>query len=91
MIGITLVQENSFEITKSIVKVGYVVPNGPADKSGMQVNDIILKVGDQEITNPSEVVRAISQNGLNKRINITIKRNKELIRLRVLPIDIRDL
>ena len=91
MIGITLVQENSFEITKSIVRVGYIVPNGPAEKSGMRVNDIILKVGDQEITNPSEVVRAITQNGLNKRINITIKRNNELIRLRVLPIDIRDL
>ena len=58
---------------------------------GIFINDIILKVGDQEITNPSEVVRAITQNGLNKRINITIKRNNELIRLRVLPIDIRDL
>ena len=43
MIGINLIDENYFETNDSIVKVGYVVPNSPAAKSGIFINDIILK------------------------------------------------
>ena len=45
MIGINLIDENSFELNRNIVKVGYVVPNSPAEKSGIIINDIIIKVG----------------------------------------------
>ena len=45
MIGISLINENNFETNNSQVKVGSVVPNSPAEKSGIMVNDIIVKVG----------------------------------------------
>ena len=44
MIGISLVNETSLDTNNTKVKVGYVVPNSPAAKSGIVVNDIILKV-----------------------------------------------
>ena len=74
MIGINLIDENYFETNKNIVKVGYVVPNSPAAKSGILINDIILKVGKTNINNSSDIINEISNNGINKFINITLKR-----------------
>ena len=91
MIGINLIDENYFETNESIVKVGYVVPNSPADKSGILINDRILKVGKTNINNSSDVINEISNNGINKFINITLKRKNKIIKLKVKPIDITNL
>ncbi len=91
MIGINLIDENFFETNESIVKVGYVVPNSPAAKSGIFINDIILKVGKTNINNSSDVINEISNNGINKFINITLKRKNKIIKLKVKPIDITKL
>ena len=91
MIGINLIDENYFETNESIVKVGYVVPNSPAAKSGIFINDIILKVGGKDINNSSDVINEISNNGINKFINITLKRKDKIIKLKVKPIDITNL
>ena len=91
MIGINLIDENYFETNKSIVKVGYVIPNSPAAKSGIIINDIILKVGKININNSSDVINAISKNGINKFINLTLKRKNKIIKLNVKPTDITNL
>ncbi len=91
MIGINLIDENYFETNKNIVKVGYVVPNSPAAKSGIFINDIILKVGEKNINNSSDIINEISNNGINKFINITLKRKNKIIKLKVKPIDITNL
>ena len=91
MIGINLIDENYFETNESIVKVGYVVPNSPAAKSGIFINDIILKVGETNINNSSDVINEKSNNGINKFINITLKRKNKIIKLKVKPIDITNL
>ena len=91
MIGINLIDENYFETNENIVKVGYVVPNSPAAKSGIFINDIILKVGKTNINNSSDVINEISNNGINKFINITLKRKNKIIKLKVKPIDITNL
>ena len=88
MIGINLIDENYFETNESIVKVGYVVPNSPAAKSGIFINDIILKVGKTNINNSSDVINAISKNGINKFIKLTLKRKNKIIKLNVKPTDI---
>ena len=91
MIGISLIDNTSFETNQSAVKVGYVVPNSPADKSGIKIDDIILKVGKNDIKNSSDVINAISKNGINKAINIALKRCNKIIKLKVKPIDISNL
>ncbi len=91
MIGINLIDENYFETNKNIVKVGYVVPNSPAAKSGIFINDIILKVGKKNINNSSDIINEISNNGIDKFINITLKRKNKIIKLKVKPIDITNL
>ena len=91
MIGISLIDDTDLETNKNIVKVGYVVPRSPADRSGIIINDVILKVGDKNIKNASDVISTISKNGVEKSIKISLKRGVQIIRLRVKPTDIREL
>ena len=91
MIGISLIEERKFEENKNNVKVGYVVPNSPAEKSGIMVNDIIIKVGNKNISTASDVISQISKNGIKKRVNILLKRKNKFIELKVLPTDITNL
>ena len=91
MIGISLIDEGDFETNNNAVKVGYVVPNSPAEKSGIMVNDLIIQVGNKEIETASDVIREISKNGINKPINILLKRRNKFIKLKVIPTDITNL
>ena len=91
MIGISLIEESNFETSINSVKVGYVVPNSPAEKSGIIVNDIIMKVGNKDIKKASDVINQINKNGINKKINILLKRRNKFISLKVIPTDITNL
>jgi len=91
MIGISLINENNFETNDNAVKVGYVMPNSPAEKSGISVNDLIIKVGNKDIETASDVISQISKNGINQQINILIKRKNKFIILKVTPTDITNL
>jgi len=91
MIGISLLDEENTASNNKIVKVGYVVPNSPAEKSGIMVNDIILKVGKKDIKKSADVVSQITKNGINKQINILVKRKNKFINFKVIPTDITNL
>tara|TARA_B100000161_G_scaffold255553_1_gene217817 strand:- start:358 stop:1509 length:1152 start_codon:yes stop_codon:yes gene_type:complete len=91
MIGVSLIDESNFETNKNTVKVGYVVPNSPAEKSGIFVNDIFIQVGNKEIKTASDVISQINKNGINKQINILLKRKNKFIKLKVKPTDITNL
>ena len=91
MIGISLIDESNFEKNYNGAKVGYVVPNSPAEKSGIVVNDLIIKVGNKEIEKASDVIKEINANGINKQLNILLKRRNQFIRLKVIPTDITNL
>jgi len=90
MIGISLIEEINSE-KKNAVKVGYVVPNSPAEKSGIMTEDIIIKVGNKDIETASDVINQISKNGIKKQINILLKRRNKFIKLKVIPTDITNL
>ena len=91
MIGISLIEESNFEKKNNIVKVGYVVPNSPAEKSGIMINDIIKKVGNKDIDTASDVIDQISKNGIKKQVDILLKRRDKFIKLKVIPTDITNL
>ncbi|MBO6972944.1 MAG: trypsin-like peptidase domain-containing protein [Prochlorococcus marinus CUG1434] len=91
MIGISLIDESNPKTNNISVKVGYVVPNSPAEKSGFMINDIIVKVGNIDIESASDVISQISKNGINKKVNILLKRRNTFIRVKVQPTDITNL
>ena len=91
MIGISLIDESNFEKNNNTVKVGYVVPNSPAEKRGIMVNDIIIKVGNKNIETAADVISEISKNGISRQINILLKRGNKFIKIKVQPTDITNL
>jgi S1-C subfamily serine protease len=91
MIGISLIEESNSEEKDNVVKVGYVVPNSPAEKSGIKIDDILIKVGNKDIQTASDVINQISKNGINKQVYILLKRGNKFIKLKVLPTDITNL
>ena len=91
MIGISLIEENISERKNNVVKVGYVVPNSPAEKSGIKIDDILIKIGNKNIETASDVIQQVSKNGIEKQVNILLKRKNKFIKLKVLPTDISNL
>jgi len=91
MIGISLIEEINSEKKDNVVKVGYIVPNSPAEKSGIKIDDILIKVGNKNIQTASDVIDQISKNGINKHVNILLKRRNKFITLKVIPTDITNL
>lgn len=61
------------------VVVTEVLPGSPADKSGIQVGDVITKFGSCSITNPKDLQLAVEQTKFGSNYNIRIMRNQELI------------
>jgi len=91
MIGISLIEESNSGRKDNVVKVGYIVPNSPAEKSGMKINDIIIKVVNKDIETASDVIEQISKNGIKKQVNILLTRKNKFINLKVIPTDITNL
>ena len=91
MIGISLIEESISERKNNVVKVGYVVPNSPAEKSGIKIDDVLIKVGNKDIETASDVIKQISKNGIKKQVNILLKRKNKFIQLKVIPTDITNL
>ena len=91
MIGISLIEESNSQKRENVVKIGYIVPNSPAEKSGIKINDILIKVGNKDIQTASDVIDQISKNGINKQVKILLKRRNKFIQLEVIPTDITNL
>ena len=96
MIGVSLssmplIDEKGNKLSKSGAVVRYLIPGGPGEKGGLQINDIILFVGGEKINNPSDVINLINISGVNKSLRFTINRNGNKLDLLIIPIDINDL
>jgi len=96
MIGVTLSsnikqKSNSLSQRESGAIIKYLLPNGPAEKGGLQINDLIIAINDEIILTPADVVQKINQNNLKSSLNIKIlRKNIEYLKV-IKPIDIYDL
>ncbi len=85
-------QENkvSFKVTMGImpdytfegkgVKIDGVTPNKPADKAGLQKNDIITKLGEYPVNNVQDYMKALSKFNKGDTTDVIINRSgKEII------------
>jgi regulator of sigma E protease len=71
-------------IPQSSPVVGTVMEESPAQKAGMRPGDLILNVNDEKITQWDDLPEAIQTSG-GRAIQLTIKRGKEIIAMRVTP------
>lgn len=61
--------------TDSGIIILEIVSNSPADKAGLRVNDIIIRIDNQDIESRSQLVRALYKYKLGDRATLTIIRN----------------
>ena len=67
------------------------MPNGPAEKGGLKVNDLIISINNEKTSTPADVVQKINQNNFQSPLKIKIIRdNIESIKI-IKPIDLYDL
>jgi len=96
MIGVTLSsnikqKSNFLSQTEDGAIIKYLMPNGPAEKGGLKVNDLIISINNEKISAPADVIQKINQNNLKSTLKIKIIRDEnEYIKI-IRPIDIYDL
>ena len=52
-----------------------VVPGGPASKAGLRYGDVITRAGEQDLSDPRAVARAISQSPIGQAVDLSIWRD----------------
>ncbi|MEV6324827.1 trypsin-like peptidase domain-containing protein [Nocardia sp. NPDC051787] len=55
--------------------VADVTPSGPAAKAGIVEGDVIVKVGDREVTGPDELVVAVQSHEIGETVNVQLIRD----------------
>ena len=96
MIGVTLSsnikqKSNFLSQTEDGAIIKYVMPNGPAEKGGLKVNDLIISINNEKTSTPADVVQKINQNNFQSPLKIKIIRdNIESIKI-IKPIDLYEL
>ena len=51
-----------------------VSPGSPADRAGLEVGDVVTKIGDRAIANSEDLVGAIQSSQVGAQLNLTVKR-----------------
>ena len=96
MIGVTLSsnikqKSNFLSQRESGAIIKYLIPNGPAKKGGLKINDLIISINNEQISSPADVVKKINKADLESTLKIKIiRKNIESIKF-IKPIDIYDL
>ncbi len=91
-LGINMKQKSNFlSQRESGAVIKYVIPNGPAEKGGLKIDDLIVSINNEKISSPSDVVQKINQNNLSSTLKIKIIRNNTEYIKNIKPIDIYDL
>jgi len=66
--------------------IGQVVVNTPAEKGGLQANDLVLQANNKDIKTWDEFTVAISSTPEGQPLNLTVERNKKVINLSIIPV-----
>jgi S1-C subfamily serine protease len=65
-----------------------VMANSPAARGGLRSCDLIERVGDQAVSNPSEVQLAVDQVKVGDGLQVQVRRGNERLTLTVRPAEL---
>jgi len=82
--------EKNVQIKEVGIQVISVKKSSPADKAGIRLGDIILKIDGKEFKEEEEIKDYISKK-INHEINLKIKRGKNEIELKVVPKPLKEI
>ena len=70
---------------ESGVLVLQVVPNSPAARAGLQSGDVLVKLGDQPVTESTQVQQVVEQTAIGSDLPIELRRNGQTLTITVQP------
>ena len=70
--------------------VATIIPDSPAEKSGIKAGDIILQFNNKEVTEMRKLPRLVAEAEVNKKSKIVIWRNEKKITLDVLIAELKE-
>ncbi len=93
MIGVSLSpvlnnQKSKNNIPSRGALIRHVINGGPGDKGGLQVGDVITSVGGLTIKEPTNVISAINNHGVNSPLAFEILRKGKVLIFYITPLDI---
>ena len=65
-----------------------VAPSGPASRSGVKVDDVIVAINGVEMQSPADVVSAVERHGVGTPLQMTVRRGAQDLTLAVTPVDL---
>ncbi|MGW6336492.1 trypsin-like peptidase domain-containing protein [Nocardia rhamnosiphila] len=74
MIGVSARQKTVANEVMSGAEVADVQPGSPAANAGIVEGDVIVRIGDREVTNPDELVVAVQMNKIGQSVNVQLIR-----------------
>ncbi|MEV6432911.1 trypsin-like peptidase domain-containing protein [Nocardia sp. NPDC051463] len=75
MIGLSARSKQVANEVMSGAAVADVMANGPAAKAGIVEGDVIVKIGDREVTGPDELVVAVQSSKIGQTVNVQLIRD----------------
>jgi serine protease Do len=78
ILGVTGEPENNRN-----AKIARVNPNSPAERAGLEVGDIVTRVGDRDVTDFASLKDAIEKNEPGDRVTVRVMRGEESLEFRV--------
>ena len=72
------------------VVIGDVTPDGPADKAGLQVGDVILRLDGKPIENARQLEVNIYRRSLNEKVSLDVMRGRDALTVEVPVIERKD-
>ncbi len=66
-------------------KIGDVLPDTPAARAGIEAGDLVVRVGEKEITTWEELAAGIRESGAGKELPLTVRRGGKEFRVTVTP------
>ena len=72
------------------LRVAQVMPQSPAVQSGLRVGDIVLSVAGEPIASITALQRAMVEDAIGRRLEITVWRNGALVDVIAVPRELAD-
>jgi len=66
-------------------KIGDVMPDTPAARAGIKAGDLVVRIGDREITTWEELAAGIRDSGAGQELAMTVRRGEKEIQVTVTP------
>ena len=66
-------------------RIGEVMPDTPAARAGIEAGDLVVRIGEREITTWEELAAGIQKSGAGKEMPMTVRRGEKEIQVTVTP------